>query len=130
MSKFTVSEPRDDDTLSDVVPSNIVSRQPSQGMDGESESADEAMEEDELISEDVEAEAAAPGETQESKRAARRAQKQKRKADENELHEKCEEMDKAKLADAVKRYSYLLRQTELFKYLVDIKVRCSSIPCR
>ncbi|KAJ3574436.1 hypothetical protein NP233_g1754 [Leucocoprinus birnbaumii] len=30
-------------------------------------------------------------------------------------------MDKAKLADAVKRYSYLLGQTELFKYFVDIK---------
>ncbi|KAF8985487.1 hypothetical protein BDQ17DRAFT_1376737, partial [Cyathus striatus] len=30
-------------------------------------------------------------------------------------------MDKAKVADAVKRYSYLLRQTELFDHFVDIK---------
>jgi SWI/SNF-related matrix-associated actin-dependent regulator of chromatin subfamily A member 5 len=63
---------------------------------------------------------------------------QKRKTDENELHKKCEEMDKTKvtstslamkyrdsslllqLADAVKRYSYLLGQTELFKYFVDV----------
>lgn len=70
-------------------------------------------------------------------------QKQRRKADENELHRKREEMDKTKvrcfpfamkyrdspillqLADAVKRYSYLLGQTELFKYFVDIKVRSS-----
>jgi len=27
-----------------------------------------------------------------------------------------------KIADAVKRYSYLLGQTELFKHFVDIKV--------
>ncbi|KXN86814.1 ISWI chromatin-remodeling complex ATPase ISW2 [Leucoagaricus sp. SymC.cos] len=113
MSQFTVSELKDDDILSDVVPSNIVSRQPSQGAEGESEYADDAMEEDELMS-DVE-------EGKESKRAERRAQKQKRKADEDELHKKREEMDKAKIADAVKRYSYLLGQTELFKYFVDIK---------
>ncbi|KAH0834627.1 hypothetical protein J3R83DRAFT_10129 [Lanmaoa asiatica] len=31
------------------------------------------------------------------------------------------EMDKAKIADVVKRYSYLLGQTDLFKYSVDIK---------
>ncbi|KAF5352870.1 hypothetical protein D9756_006326 [Leucocoprinus leucothites] len=121
MSQFTVSEMRDDDILSDVVPSNIVSRQPSQGADGESEYADEAMEEDELISEADDYQEPAPGQTQESKRAERRAQKQKRKADESELHKKREEMDKAKLTDAVKRYSYLLGQTELFKYFVDIK---------
>ncbi|EPS99425.1 hypothetical protein FOMPIDRAFT_161571 [Fomitopsis schrenkii] len=30
-------------------------------------------------------------------------------------------MDKAKISDAVKRYSYLLGQTELFKHFVDIK---------
>lgn len=57
----------DEDILSDIVPSNIVSRQvcvtlpigtytygttqPSQGADGESEFDDEAMDEDELMSE-------------------------------------------------------------------------------
>jgi len=30
-------------------------------------------------------------------------------------------MDKAKIADAVKRYLHLLGQTELFKHFVDIK---------
>jgi len=30
--------------------------------------------------------------------------------------------DASKIADAVKRYSYLLGQTELFKHFVDIKV--------
>jgi hypothetical protein len=29
----------------------------------------------------------------------------------------------SKISDAVKRYSYLLGQTELFKHFVDIKVR-------
>jgi SWI/SNF-related matrix-associated actin-dependent regulator of chromatin subfamily A member 5 len=38
-----------------------------------------------------------PGQTQESKRAERRKQKQKRKADETELHKRREEMDKAKV---------------------------------
>ncbi|KAL9716756.1 chromatin remodeling complex Adenosinetriphosphatase [Leucoagaricus gongylophorus] len=121
MSKFTISELRDDDILSDVLPSNIVSRQPSQGVDGESEYADEVMEEDELISEEDEGQDLTRGQTQQEKRAERRAKKQKRKADENQLQKKREEMDKAKLADAVKRYSYLLGQTELFKYFVDIK---------
>ncbi|KAF9445740.1 hypothetical protein P691DRAFT_709798 [Macrolepiota fuliginosa MF-IS2] len=119
MSQFTVTELRDDDILSDIVPSNIVSCQPSQGADGESEYADDIMEEDELISEDESAQGAV--QTQESKRAERRAQKQRRKADEDELHKRRGEMDKAKIADAVKRYSYLLGQTELFKYFVDIK---------
>ncbi|KAF7776564.1 hypothetical protein Agabi119p4_4957 [Agaricus bisporus var. burnettii] len=121
MSQFTVSELKDDDILSDVVPSNIVSRQPSQGADGESEYVDEGMEEDELISKPEESEGTSAVQTQESKHVARRMQKQRRKADENELHRKREEMDKTKLADAVKRYSYLLGQTELFKYFVDIK---------
>jgi hypothetical protein len=65
--------------------------------------------------------------------------KQKRKADEGQLLSKRKEMDKAKvilyrrlcrnvltvhqITDAVKRYSYLLGQTELFKHFVDIKVR-------
>ncbi|KAF9651344.1 hypothetical protein BDM02DRAFT_3091354 [Thelephora ganbajun] len=72
----------DEDVLSDVVPSNIVSRQ----------------------------------------NAAERTQKkQKRKADESVLQAKREEMDKNKISDAVKRYSYLLGQTELFKHFVDIK---------
>ncbi|KAF9479657.1 SNF2 family DNA-dependent ATPase [Pholiota conissans] len=61
---------------------------------------------------------------------AKQKQKQKRKADEGQLQQKRKEMDKAKasrpnfsslIADAVKRYSYLLGQTELFKHFVDIK---------
>ncbi|KJA19167.1 hypothetical protein HYPSUDRAFT_144090 [Hypholoma sublateritium FD-334 SS-4] len=74
----------DEDILSDVVPSNIVSRQKQTTAD-------------------------------------RQQKKQKRKADEGQLQQKRKEMDKAKITDAVKRYSYLLGQTELFKHFVDIK---------
>jgi SWI/SNF-related matrix-associated actin-dependent regulator of chromatin subfamily A member 5 len=67
-------------------------------------------------------------------------QKQKRKADDNELHKKHKEMDKTdvtcvslaieyrdssllfQLADTIKCYSYLFGKTELFKHFVGIKV--------
>ncbi|KAG6840217.1 hypothetical protein C0991_008138 [Blastosporella zonata] len=109
----------DEDILSDVVPSNIVSRQPSQGADGESEFDDDAMDEDELVSDTEEKpdKAAAKRQVTEEKRKM----KLSRKVAEGKLQAKRQEMGKAKLADAVKRYSYLLGQTELFKHFVDIK---------
>ncbi|KAF9225136.1 hypothetical protein BS17DRAFT_750623 [Gyrodon lividus] len=123
------SVPTEEDVLSDFIPSNIVSRQQSEGADdGESEYLDggASMEEDELQSEQGDEEPVASGSSpskiaklQES--AERQQKKQKRKADESQLHAKRQEMDKAKIADAVKRYSYLLGQTELFKHFVDIK---------
>ncbi|KAF8958610.1 hypothetical protein BDZ97DRAFT_1906422 [Flammula alnicola] len=111
-----------------VVPSNIVSRQvcfpeqralsifttlqPSQGGDGESENDEQdPVEEDELISDREESAAT----------AERQQKKQKRKAEEGKLWIKRKEMDQAKIADAVKRYLYLLGQTELLKHFVDIK---------
>ncbi|KAF8177441.1 SNF2 family N-terminal domain-containing protein [Pholiota molesta] len=119
MSAFTVGDHMDEDILSDVVPSNIVSRQPSQGGDGESEFDEpEAMEEDELMSEQEEKTVV---QTKKQATEERKQKKQKRKADEGHLQQKRKEMDKAKIADAVKRYSYLLGQTELFKHFVDIK---------
>jgi SWI/SNF-related matrix-associated actin-dependent regulator of chromatin subfamily A member 5 len=71
--------------------------------------------------------------------AERQKQKQKRKVAEDNLQVKRREMDKAKaspiltslqsltdsshkMSDAVKRYSYLLGQTDLFKHFVDLKV--------
>ncbi|KAI5991718.1 SNF2 family N-terminal domain-containing protein [Pisolithus orientalis] len=90
--------PMDEDVLSDVVPSNIVSRQgPSTSKSSPSKLA------------------------KMQQMAERREKKQKRKADESQLHVKRQEMDKAKIADSVKRYSYLLGQTDLFKHFVDIK---------
>ncbi|KAF4613338.1 hypothetical protein D9613_011056 [Agrocybe pediades] len=114
MSTFTVG---DEDVLSDVVPSNIVSRQPSQGGDGESE----IEEEDELVSDQEETAGEQASRAKKQANAEKQQKKQKRKADETDLQAKRQAMDKAKIADAVKRYSYLLGQTELFKHFVDIK---------
>ncbi|KAK7470113.1 chromatin remodeling complex Adenosinetriphosphatase [Stygiomarasmius scandens] len=117
MSTFTTVGNQEDDILSDVVPSNIVSRQASEPSEGESEF--DAEEDDELMDE---AEDDAPKEKTRKETAAERAvKKEKRKAAETELLAKRQEMDKNKIADAVKRYSYLLGQTELFKHFVDIK---------
>ncbi|PPQ92882.1 hypothetical protein CVT25_009769 [Psilocybe cyanescens] len=122
MSTFTVGE---EDILSDVVPSNIVSRQPSQGADVESEyDENEAPEEDELMSEDdAAADAASNARAKKEATANKQMKRQKRKAEEGQLQIKRQEMDKAKarIQNAVKRYSYLLGQTELFKHFVDIK---------
>ncbi|KAF5385038.1 hypothetical protein D9615_000870 [Tricholomella constricta] len=119
MSTFTIAEPMDEDILSDVVPSNIVSRQPSHGADGESEFEDDAMDEDELVSDTEQQPDKATAKLQATEE--KRKKKQNRKAAEGKLQVKRKEMDKAKMADAVKRYSYLLGQTELFKHFVDIK---------
>ncbi|KAJ2913667.1 hypothetical protein MD484_g6769, partial [Candolleomyces efflorescens] len=128
MSAFTVEQPMDEDILSDVVPSNIVSRQASQGADGESEyDVDEPMEEDQLESEvESDEEDDTPKSKAKSKKKAvssveRQKNRLKRKEEEDQLNVKRQQMDKAKVADAVKRYSYLLGQTELFKHFVDIQ---------
>ncbi|KAF7981341.1 hypothetical protein HWV62_33785 [Athelia sp. TMB] len=113
----------DDGQLSDVVPSNIVSRNESEGSEGESEfdsDGPQQEEEDELVSEDDGAgpsHAPSAGQVKEE----RKRKNQKRKVEEGKLMAQRQEMDKAKITDAVKRYSYLLGQTELFKHFVDIK---------
>ncbi|KAJ7224436.1 SNF2 family N-terminal domain-containing protein [Mycena pura] len=108
----------EEDILSDVVPSNIVSRQPSQGAEGESEYDEEmpSAAEDELEDDD---QAKPRASTSASK--IRTEKTKKRKIAEGKLAVKRQAMDKAKVGDAVKRYSYLLGQTELFKHFVDIK---------
>ncbi|PSS02370.1 hypothetical protein PHLCEN_2v4063, partial [Hermanssonia centrifuga] len=120
--------PIEDDKLSDIVPSNIVSRQESEGP--ESEYLDEAAQSDdvdELLSDEDERKEKNGSPHSPSKLAKiqateeRQQKKQKRKAEEGKLHVRRQAMDKAKISDAVKRYSYLLGQTELFKHFVDIK---------
>ncbi|KAG2360929.1 SNF2 family N-terminal domain-containing protein [Suillus spraguei] len=111
----------DEDVLSDFVPSNIVSRQSEGADDGESEYVDEGMsvQEDEL---GPVAGSSSPSKLAKIQQTVERQQKKrKRKAEESQLHVKRQEMDKAKITDAVKRYSYLLGQTDLFKHFVDIK---------
>ncbi|CAG8609140.1 1549_t:CDS:10, partial [Acaulospora colombiana] len=49
------------------------------------------------------------------------AKKQRKRAQDGELDLKRKELEKAKVADSLKRYSYLLGQTELFQHFVDIK---------
>ncbi|TFY66698.1 hypothetical protein EVG20_g4392 [Dentipellis fragilis] len=122
MASLSVS-PQEEDILSDVVPSNIVSRQETPREDVESEYAEDENDDDELMSDGGEANAAGPssGEARTHHVAERQQKKQKRKVAEGKLQEKRHEMDKAKITDAVKRYSYLLGQTDLFKHFVDMK---------
>jgi len=53
--------------------------------------------------------------------AERKAARDKRKAQEGVLHGKRAGLEKAKLADSMKRFNYLLGQTELFQHFIDIK---------
>ncbi|KAF8484763.1 P-loop containing nucleoside triphosphate hydrolase protein [Russula ochroleuca] len=110
---------QDEDIFSDVVPSNIVSRQDTPREEVESEGSGDYQEQDELMSEDGDAPAGSL--TKAQKTAERRQQKQKRKVNEGKLVEKRHQMDKAKVADAVKRYSYLLGQTDLFRHFVNVQ---------
>ncbi|KIY74395.1 hypothetical protein CYLTODRAFT_416234 [Cylindrobasidium torrendii FP15055 ss-10] len=98
-----------EDTLSDVVPSNLVSRQPSK--DPVSEVEEE--EQEEFVETESEEEPAAADATTDTK-----SKSKKTKA---KFNQQRAQMDKAKLADALKRYSYLLGQTELFKHFMDAK---------
>lgn len=122
----------DEEIYSDALPSTMVSRQPSEGAEGESEFDDtEGVEEEEEEEEEEEDEMdvdEADAAAQKSKPANKKSngvqnllRKQQRHAAEESLKAQRQEMDKAKIADAVKRYSYLLGQTELFKHFVDIK---------
>lgn len=52
---------------------------------------------------------------------SRRVAKAERKAQVTSITGKREEMEKQKLADSMKRFQYLLGQTELFQHFVDIK---------
>ncbi|KAF8323656.1 hypothetical protein F5887DRAFT_927167 [Amanita rubescens] len=84
----------------DIVPSNLVSRQPSQSVDGESEYVEEA-EEDELMSEDEAEKCTSGGETvccSCENASSGGSSTQKRKAAEGQLQMKRQEMNKAKRA--------------------------------
>lgn len=118
---FTAVGP-DDELLSDVVPSNIVSRQPSTGADGEYGES-EAELDDELASEPEPEEIKTKGKGKAKGKSGGGGRKSTatKAAEDQKLTSQRAEMDKAKAADAVKRYSYLLGQTELFKHFVDIK---------
>ncbi|KAI0352221.1 hypothetical protein OH77DRAFT_809981 [Trametes cingulata] len=99
--------PVEEDVLSDVVPSNIVSRQESEGVESEYDGAgaeEEEMEVDELHSEgEKDGADGPPSPAKLAKQQAseeRQKKKQKRKAEEGQLQVKRQEMDKAKVSPA------------------------------
>lgn len=55
------------------------------------------------------------------RREARGAERSVRQGQASALDSTREEMKKSKLADSMKRFSYLLGQTELFQHFIDIK---------
>ncbi|KAH7339161.1 SNF2 family N-terminal domain-containing protein [Rhizoctonia solani] len=126
MSKTSADGPGEEDKLSDFIPDSMdISRQVSEKpTEGESE-VDEVEEEEEEIVSDSEEEQGDEEEKPRSKANVRKEQAQKNREKKHKQGEsfdtKRKAMDKAKLADAMKRYSYLLGQTELFKHFVDMQ---------
>lgn len=117
MASFT---PMEEDVLSDVVPSHVASREDSEEIESEVAEQDELQDDDEEM-DDGTAPLSPSKRAAKERSEARRQLKAKRKDDEGKLHAKRQEMGKAKITDAVKRYSFLLGQTELFKHFVDMK---------
>lgn len=127
----------DQDKLSDYIPvSADLSRAPSASASRVQSKApsDEDEEEDEVVDDDDDQEEE-KGEGEQSinggspsksarqmeksrEREVRRGEKAKREAG---LTSTRQELNKSKLADSIKRFSYLLGQTELFQHFIDIK---------
>ncbi|KIM31883.1 hypothetical protein M408DRAFT_327281 [Serendipita vermifera MAFF 305830] len=124
----------DDDMLSDVIPdSKQISRQESpveveelEGVEEDADDAEDGQDDDQLEESD---EDMADGNPTLSPYKQKRldakketqAKKQKKRHQDGELDLKRKELEKAKVSDSLKRYSYLLGQTELFQHFVDIK---------
>lgn len=124
----------DQDKLSDYIPmsadlsrapsanpSRVQSKAPSDG----DEEEDEVMDDDEDEEEEEEEQSInnSPSKAEkklerEREREARRGQKAQRDAG---LSSSRAEVNKTKLADSIKRFSYLLGQTELFQHFIDLK---------
>ncbi|WWD08624.1 hypothetical protein V865_006737 [Kwoniella europaea PYCC6329] len=127
----------DDDKLSDYVPNSrdlSVSRAPSavasdehhintapqtpepeQEQDSEDELEDEQFDEDDLMNGSAKAAKKA------AQSSARKAANAERKAQVAEIGKKRGAMEQAKFADSIKRFQYLLGQTELFQHFIDLK---------
>ncbi|QRV80676.1 chromatin remodeling complex subunit [Ceratobasidium sp. AG-Ba] len=122
----------DDDKLSDVIPESMdVSRQPSERPStkdaSEAEDGGESEvneEEDQVVSDSEEEEEAPLSPSKKAIQARKERAQQNRDKKKNQgasFDTKRKQMDKAKVADAMKRYSYLLGQTDLFKHFVDMQ---------
>ncbi|KAF8499323.1 SNF2 family N-terminal domain-containing protein [Hysterangium stoloniferum] len=122
----------EEDKLSDVIPdSNDISRQVSErpyedlslhsAIEGQESKMDE-LESDLEAPEGFPDEPVSPSRVTQQVQAAEKQQKRSvRKGQEGELVNNRKEMDKAKITDSIKRYSYLLGQTDLFRHFVDVK---------
>jgi len=117
-STLNTPQPIDEVVLSDVIPSNIVSRQPSEGDELEIEYG-EHMGSSQVDQLGADGEASPSAATDSPTSPTRK--RTKWKAAEGHLVQKRQEMDKDKIQDTIKRCSYLLGQTDLFKHFVDMK---------
>ncbi|GMK54535.1 hypothetical protein CspeluHIS016_0111210 [Cutaneotrichosporon spelunceum] len=129
----------DDDKLSDYVPdSRDLSMSRAASTSGsekhhintrpvtpEDDGEDELMDSDDELDEDAitgaESAVTPAAKRRQEQSAARKAAALQRKAHIQDISEKRGAMEKAKLADSMKRFNYLLGQTELFQHFVDLK---------
>ncbi|EPQ30497.1 uncharacterized protein PFL1_02023 [Pseudozyma flocculosa PF-1] len=131
----------DQDKLSDYVPmsadlsrapsaSASASRVQSRSPDSDAEQRSDDDDDDDEIDDDGDVQMGSPTKTarqmekereKAERSAARRRDQVKRAAQNEDLANTREEMSKSKLADSMKRFSYLLGQTELFQHFIDIK---------
>ncbi|KAF8601203.1 SNF2 family DNA-dependent ATPase [Ceratobasidium sp. AG-I] len=124
----------EEDKLSDVIPGSMdISRQVSERPStnpvsgdedaGESEVDDEEEEQIDSDSDGEQVEAPlSPSKTAIKARKERAQQNRDKKKNQGATFDsRRKAMDKAKLSDAMKRYSYLLGQTDLFKHFVDMQ---------
>ncbi|KDQ18160.1 hypothetical protein BOTBODRAFT_63862 [Botryobasidium botryosum FD-172 SS1] len=116
----------DEDKLSDFVPaSNDISRQASvhtaEGDESEPEDAAEVESGDDELDTDGDVKMSPAKLAKIEEAAQRQKQRAVKKGQVGDLDVKRHEMDKAKVADTTKRYSYLLGQSELFQHFVDAR---------
>ncbi|KAF8519364.1 P-loop containing nucleoside triphosphate hydrolase protein [Hysterangium stoloniferum] len=126
----------EEDKLSDVIPdSNDISRQVSErpyedlslhsAIEGQESKMDELesdLEAPEGARKNFPDEPVSPSRVTQQVQAAEKRQKRSvRKGQEGELVNNRKEMDKAKITDSIKRYSYPLGQTDIFRHFVDVK---------
>lgn len=124
----------DQDKLSDYIPgSTEISRQPSRAVsDVEQDDEDESESQDELES-DGQDDGQPKKLTYAERKRESRKQESKRKKDaknavKTQLSSRRQKQASLKSSDSIKRFSYLLGQTELFRHFCDLKVR--TLACR
>ncbi|KZO91235.1 SNF2 family DNA-dependent ATPase [Calocera viscosa TUFC12733] len=109
--------------LSDVMPSADPSRPASTAPETESdlEGSDVDMEDSYEPNGVTATPQSAKARAREEAASARQERRSKKRQQDGQLSERRHELDKQKVATAMKRYSYLLGQTELFQHFMDAK---------